>query len=269
MSKTYHYCNNCGKNGHVFNQCKRPITSSGIIAFRKRINTEEIEYLMICRKDSLGYIDFLRGKYPLYDKEYILTLINEMTLYEKQELLNKDFDTLWRKLWGNFVGLQYRSEEKTAKDKFNQILRGIKNCDTDSYSLETLIIQSNTNWETPEWGFPKGRRNYQETDLFCGLREFEEETGYDKKSIQVIKNIMPYEEIFIGSNLKSYKHIYFLGHLNHDIFPKKTFDESEVSRLAWFNLEECKKHIRDYNLEKIEVITKINKFLERYRLISS
>ena len=21
---------------------------------------------MICRKDSLGYIDFLRGKYPLY-----------------------------------------------------------------------------------------------------------------------------------------------------------------------------------------------------------
>ena len=89
MSKTYHYCNNCGKNGHVFNQCKRPITSSGIIAFRKRINTEEIEYLMICRKDSLGYIDFLRGKYPLYDKEYILTLINEMTLYEKQELLNR------------------------------------------------------------------------------------------------------------------------------------------------------------------------------------
>ena len=36
MSKLYKFCNNCGKQGHIFNQCKRPITSSGIIAFRKR-----------------------------------------------------------------------------------------------------------------------------------------------------------------------------------------------------------------------------------------
>jgi hypothetical protein len=55
------YCNNCGKQGHLYHQCKMPITSIGLITFR--IYNDEIQYLMICRKDTLGYIDFLRGKY--------------------------------------------------------------------------------------------------------------------------------------------------------------------------------------------------------------
>ena len=28
------YCNNCGKKGHLYNQCKMPITSIGVVAFR-------------------------------------------------------------------------------------------------------------------------------------------------------------------------------------------------------------------------------------------
>ena len=44
-------------------------------------------------------------------------------------------------------------------------------------------------------GFPKGRRNYQERDMICGLREFEEETGYDKNDLINITNILPLEEI--------------------------------------------------------------------------
>ena len=158
MSKLYKFCNNCGKQGHIFNQCKRPITSSGIIAFRKRKNTNKMEYLMICRKDSLGYIDFLRGKYPLYNKQYILTLINEMTLQEKNNIREEHFDILWKKLWGDFVGLQYRGEEKNAKDKFLQIIRGIKICNTEGYNLESLIKESDTAWTTPEWGFQRQKK---------------------------------------------------------------------------------------------------------------
>ena len=45
MSKsTYQFCNNCGKQGHLFNQCKNPIISSGIVAFRKKQNTNDMEY---------------------------------------------------------------------------------------------------------------------------------------------------------------------------------------------------------------------------------
>ena len=51
------FCTNCGKNGHLYHSCKKPITSSGIICFRKN-KDNKFEYLMICRKDSLGYVDF-------------------------------------------------------------------------------------------------------------------------------------------------------------------------------------------------------------------
>jgi len=266
---TYQFCNNCGKQGHLYNQCKKPIISSGIIAFRNNENMDGYEYLMICRKDSLGYIDFLRGKYPLYDKDYILTLINEMTTSEKENLLKCEFSDLWRNLWGDFVGLQYRGEERSAKDKFLQIIRGIKVCDTEGYNLESLVKESKTSWDTPEWGFPKGRRNYQENDLTCGLREFEEETGYDRTAVSVIKNLIPFEETFVGSNLKSYKHIYFLGFMDiKENIPTEMYQKSEVSEMNWFTLEDCIDKIRDYNIEKIDMIKKINKLLEKYKLIT-
>ena len=57
---SYNFCNNCGKNGHAFHQCKYPITSIGVILFKYQKNN--IKYLMIRRKDTLGYVDFMRGK---------------------------------------------------------------------------------------------------------------------------------------------------------------------------------------------------------------
>ena len=122
--KTYFFCNNCGKQGHLFNQCTKPITSLGVIAFKKENNITK--YLLICRKDSLGYIDFLRGKYPLYDKVYISRLIYEMTNKEKEKLLTKTFEELWRELWGGYAGLNYRNENRSSKEKFEQINRGIQ-----------------------------------------------------------------------------------------------------------------------------------------------
>ena len=87
--KTYQYCNNCGKTGHTFQNCKKPIISSGIISF-KIINGIK-KYLMICRKDSLGFVDFMRGKYNITNTQHILNLINEMTTTEKDMILNNDF----------------------------------------------------------------------------------------------------------------------------------------------------------------------------------
>ena len=46
---------------------------------------------MIRRKDSLGYVDFMRGKYPTTNKRYIENIISEMTNHEKSKLLNNSF----------------------------------------------------------------------------------------------------------------------------------------------------------------------------------
>jgi len=265
QNKSVYFCNNCGNKGHAFNQCTKPITSSGIIAIKK-INGK-FKYLMICRKDSLGYIDFLRGKYPLYDKSYISDLINEMTNVEKNKLLTNTFEELWQELWGDYCMFNYKSENKTSKEKFVQIKRGVKLDDKRGYNLEQLIESCQSKWELPEWGFPKGRRNSGENDMNCALREWEEETGYDKQSVRLINNVLPLEEIFMGSNYKTYKHKYYLGFINSNKKPEYQFQKSEVSQIKWFTLEEALKNIRDYNLEKKEVIKKVDSLLNKYRLI--
>lgn len=260
--KEFNFCNNCGKHGHLFHQCKNPITSIGLIVYNKN----KLKYLMIRRKDSLGYVDFMRGKYPLYNKRYLLNIINEMTINEKTNLLLKDFDTLWSELWGEHIGIQYRGEEKISKEKFNQLKNGIqlKNL---KYNLESLIKESESQWKEPEWGFPKGRRNYQEKDLTCALREFEEETGCSRNNLKIIYNVIPIEELFTGSNYKSYKHKYFIAYMDDNIEKLDNYQQSEVSKIEWKDFNECINIIRPYNLEKIDLIKRVNNILNFYEFL--
>ena len=141
-------------------------------------------------------------------------------------------------------------------------------------TLNDIIKNSKTQWSETEWEFPKGRRNSKERDIDCALREFEEETGINKNRISVIENILPFEEIFIGTNHKSYKHKYFLAYMNENIGENETFEDldnyqvTEVSKIEWKTLDNCIESIRPYNLEKKKLITNINKVLEEYRLYS-
>jgi 8-oxo-dGTP pyrophosphatase MutT (NUDIX family) len=270
MSKNTNLCNNCGKQGHMFYQCKLPITSYGIILFRSSL--EGLQFLMIRRKDSFGYIDFIRGKYAPHNKNQLMTIINQMSIEEKTRILQKPFETLWLEMWGenNNLNSQYRSEEFIAKKKFELLKEGI-NIDNQIYNLNSLIESSNTNWRETEWEFPKGRRNSKEKDIECALREFEEETGISQNSINIIENILPFEEVFIGSNNKSYKHKYFLAYMNSENYNSENlnnFQVTEVSKLQWKTTDKCLESIRPYNLEKKELIININKVLQQYRLYS-
>lgn len=249
-------CNNCGKSWHTYKYCKLPITSIGIILIRYHRGVRQ--YTLICRKKSLGYVDFLRGKYSIYSTDYILNLINEMTIQEKQDLLLYDFDTLWKDLWGIKVEPVYRTEEFYSKEKFNQLRKEI---------LPRLIVESNTEWTTPEWGFPKGRRNAGENDITCALREFQEETGYDSSKLKLIKNIMPYEEVFVGSNYKKYCHKYFIAIVPDDFTPSQPFQDFEVSDMKWLTYKEAMTYIRDYSTEKKHELTRIEHMLNSYQLV--
>lgn len=258
--KTYNFCNNCGKKGHIFQNCKKPIISSGIISFS--YFDDELKYLLICRKDSLGFVDFVRGKYNLNNLNHVLNLIDEMTIKEKELLLTKSFDELWNYLWGNFVGNQYKGEEKISREKFNKLKEGF----STELSLKELLEKSKTVWLEPEWGFPKGRRNNLENDINCAVREYIEETGHERNNFKIIENILPYEEIFTGSNFKSYKHKYYLAYIGNNNINNNNYQKSEVSKIKWFTYEEIKKIIRPYSLEKLKIIQNVDKTLNNYKL---
>lgn len=301
------YCNNCLKHGHSFYQCKTPISSFGLIVFRRRpiaessatapecditgarnpsdgsrihlrgsiLVGERIEYLLIRRRDTLGFIDFMRGKYSVFDKSYILNMIVQMTDTEKARLVKWSFNDIWRELWGDSSSgggnsghsSQYRAEEQSSRDKFQLLRSGIL-LNTEFYTLEMLVESTRkygTQWEYAEWGFPKGRRNYQEKDYDCAVREFCEETGYSALGLVPIQNIAPYEEIFTGSNYKSYKHKYYLSYMPYEESLREcAVQSSEVSCAEWKSYEECVASIRHYNVEKLRVLEKAHHTITRF-----
>jgi len=273
-------CNNCGKQGHLFYQCKLPITSYGIIVFcidkvlenDMEIGKQEIKLLMIRRKDTFGYIDFIRGKYSPYNNDHIQNIINEMSLFEKEQILNNTFDYLWKNMWGNSTNHQHKNEENASLKKFEIIKNGILLMNNEnslqSINLRDLIINSSTSWNETEWEFPKGRRDFDEKDLDCALREFEEETGISKNHIKLIQNIMPFEETFVGSNHKSYKHKYFLAYMDYKKNENflNNFQKTEVSKMELKNINDCLECIRPYHLEKKELVKRIYKVIQKYRL---
>ena len=265
MNKNINLCNNCGKQGHLFHQCKLPITSYGIIVFRSSV--EGLQYLMIRRKDSFGYIDLIRGKYSPYNIYQIQNIVNEMSVIEKERILNESFEILWKKMWGDCINSQYKNEEQTSAKKMDLIKNGVIAND-EIITLKDIVNNSNTKWLETEWEFPKGRRNHKEKDLECALREFEEETGISQQKITIVDNLLPFEEIFIGTNHKSYKHKYFLAYINDSEDFLNNFQVTEVSKIEWKTIDECLESIRPYNLEKKRLITNINKVLQEYRLYS-
>lgn len=271
MSKPYNFCNNCGETGHAFHQCRHPITSIGMIAYRR--DSDAVRYLLICRKDTLGYVDFIRGKYNLNSRTYVQNIFNEMTLEEKNRIRiaatsdSITFDDLWTLLWGDKIGIQYRGEEKISRDKYESLKKGV-GIGESSYNIVSVIDSSTTTWNSPEWGFPKGRRNYQERDIICALREFEEETGISAKGLKVLQNLQPYEEIFTGSNYKSYKHCYYVAEAKECIRTDAGHEETEVSAVQWMTFEEALTAFRPYNIEKLDVLTQVNKMLAEYRICS-
>lgn len=263
------FCNNCGKTGHLYSQCKIPITSIGVIAFRYINN--EYQYLLIRRKETLCFMDFMRGKYSIKNKEYILKMFKQMTVQEKELLLHGDFEKIWKNIWNDETTLhQYKNEYNNAKDKYEGLVKGI-DYDHTHYSLASLIdeVSNDIQYNEPEWGFPKGRRNLYEKDYECAIREFSEETGYNTNHLHNIQNIMPLYEFITGSNYKSYKHKYFVMFMNNkDTVHLDRFQQSEVSKIEWMNIETALKTIRPYNVEKKKLIESLDISLKKTNIYS-
>jgi ADP-ribose pyrophosphatase YjhB (NUDIX family) len=240
-------CVNCGMFGHSLQKCKYPVVSYGIILY----DMLQKQYLMICRSKSFGYIEFLSGNYSIINFIQIQYLIDEMSMEEKTKLLTWDFSDLWMDMWKKPI------DEKSMK-KFNYLKSG---------PLQKLMEESTTRWETPEWEFPKGRKRISEKMIDCAIREFVEETGFAESDIKIIDNVIPYEEVFVGSNIKSYKHKYYLAVLVGNKIPLNAIQYSEISKISWLSYEESLDTIRDYSIEKKKILCDVNKLLCNCKII--
>jgi 8-oxo-dGTP pyrophosphatase MutT (NUDIX family) len=253
------YCNNCGQIGHVFKSCPSPVISCGILFVRGiyeplllPADPKTIGVLMVRRKDSMSYMEFVRGKYELHDMEYVKKQIQNMTISEQQSIVKESFETLWTRLWGNARDLD-TPEYEMAKQKFESL---------DRKKVVSLVPSK---FVEPEWGFPKGRRMRGETDVECAEREFFEETNIPKESYTICET-MTFTETFVGTNNVHYKHIYFVALMKDSKIMnlKQKFTSSqrrEISGIAWKSLTECKNVTRPHYVERKKMITELERMI--------
>lgn len=280
-------CLNCGKIGHDQKHCKDPITSWGIIAIKmddksnnfyknsfadrngvpiqnihdldvvsKHMNS--IKFLLVRRKHSLGYIEFVRGRYKPDNIDGIIFLFKQMTSLEIQRIGRNNFDEIWNEFWMDDQKKQtfFRREYLESKTKYEQLRDKI---DVE-LSLEFYVKNVIPCYQTPEWGFPKGRKVKGESDLECAYREFVEETGYQRNDIQIIDS-KPIVESVIGTNGIEYRHIYYLAELNTNkyptIDPENNTQMLEIGDIGLFTYDEAYQIIREYHYNKRQIIRNI------------
>jgi len=297
MNKNQIFCTNCGKIGHKYKGCPMPITSYGIIVmnikdkkivddlkskyvhkgvvydyndniaidkYNKTITktytetelsniVDNVELLFICRRNSVGYIELIRGKYDINDTEYIDYLFKQMT--EKEIRMIKEnknnYEYLWCDLWNETLETtKYKKDYVIAKEKFDEL------CSNDYFNKSF-----ENEYNQPEWGFPKGRRNNNEKNLQCALREFNEETSLMKDDILVLNKLYPFNEIFTGTDGIIYKHVYFIAIKDKDVEVDKSKLSYEIGDIRWVKLNEGIELIRPYQEERKKIMNELIKFL--------
>ena len=213
-----------------------------------------LKLLMIRRRNSYAYVEFIRGKYVFTNICYLLNLLSSMTVDEREMIKTKDFEELWNNLWHmNNDRFLHRTqtvknhmiEYNQSKNKFNilknegvKVNIGKKIFDNDGYdnddynyditnhyddnykieiymNLEMILENTISEWTEPEWGFPKGRRDIREKNLTCAKREFREETNLKDTDYNLLP-FEPFEECYLGTNHLRYKHLYYIAEVIGD-----------------------------------------------------
>lgn len=253
------FCNNCGGKGHLFRTCRDPVLSFGIILVdsdKLPVKPDQVKVLMIRRKDSMSFAEFMRGKYDPDNADYVNRLFANMTLGEQTAIVCENFDTLWRRLWGDD---RSSSDYLASKEKFERLNRS------------QLMIANISPYKEPEWGFPKGRRIRGESDMDCAIREFYEETNIPREAYEVFRNLL-LEETFTGLNNIRYRHVYYVATLKQpDLIrlhqPFTSMQRREISGIAWKTIAECVGHIRPHHVERNGMIDQLKSVLETFESV--
>ena len=265
------YCNNCGNKGHYYRNCRHPILSYGIILYKEN-KDNQIDIVMVERKDTLAYIEFLRGKYKsIYNINYIQLLFDRLSMNEKERLKSYTFQELWKMLWihTDTINKKIQNECNVSERLFNGLMKGYYDKDKNLINLQYFIDKSSSNYKYNEWEIPKGRRNHYENNRECAIREFHEETNIDPSYYKLYNNIIPLIEEYTGINNVKYKHVYYIGKLTkpHELFidENNRHQYTEVKDIKWVNEENSLEIIREYNHHKQQIVKDFFTFIKNFK----
>lgn len=265
--KSYTIVKNIKKETN-FDQYKKlrdkAITSYGIILYTwiRKDDKKELQFLLPQRRDTIHYMEFPRYK---GDEKMLPKIISLMTKEEKRRIMecynsNRLVD-LWFDLWINKRSRAFKKEFKSALENYK--------CNTELY--KHLLMDDTIGLDECPWQFSKGRKHWNETELDCAVREFEEETGIKnhenpKNTLISVLPIKPYEDIYVGSDGKLYRNVFYIAYLPFNKYHKPEYRSSlfrkyiteETQEMKWMTFDQCMEKISD--TQKV-VLTDLNNYL--------
>lgn len=227
--------------------------SVGIACCRFVNNIPQI--LLVCKRVSYGYSDFIVGKYNSYDNASIIKLLSNMTVDEKICIMGLDFIAIWHRVWLdyipkhlNFFSLKAKFEIAFVRDHGTR--------------LRNLIALSTS--VRPLWEIPKGRVEKNEYEVNCAIREFKEETGISKKNYKLLLPAHKYQTI-VDNNIR-YISKYFIALAGSNVEPNMNLFASQVTEILdirWMNINEVK--LVDENNRLYDIIKPILNYAKKHK----
>jgi len=206
---------------------------------------------MIKKKYTYAFFEFVFGKY-IKNKVMFENLFDSMTFQEKKDILEFNFDKLWRKIVNyipnskqknKFQTYRYRYEDNEKeteiyydkKQQFNKLITD------NSKRLKELIYYSKSS--DPIWEVPKGRPNLNELPLNTAIREFTEETTYESDNYNIMIDI-PSIKINYQYDKCFYINEYFIAFAKPEWYPQLNFynydSNKEIEEIKWISYDEIK-----------------------------
>lgn len=223
-----------------------------------RIVDSTAQILLVNKRVSYAYYDFVRGKYRS-DADSLIRLLSNMTVDEKVCILGFDFVAIWHRIWMDLIPKNVNFFTLKAKFETNFIRDGgkrLKNLIAQSKSIRTI------------WEIPKGRKEHNESELNCAIREFEEETGINKKKYSLLLPGHRYQTI-IDNGVK-YVSKYYIAKAGQYVEPTIKILNGQVGEILdarWMNINEVRVIDQTKRLEN--VIKPILKYVKNNTKVSS
>ncbi len=256
--------------------------SNGIACCRFNIHKNEIEILLVRKRYTYHFAEFVMGNYSINDDSKILHLINRMNIEEKIDLLSLDFNRVWYRFclidpntYGSITE-QCKSyfDHKfylRCKRKFDE---AFLKCMPEYNRMKKLL--NNSDSRDTIWELPKGKKlNVYETELNCAIREFYEETGICTNQYTILHNLGTFTMTHQSTkNIYISKYYVAVMNINTELNyrytnPKMNYENrrqlSEISDVKWMTLSELcvydtNKHTYKFSKSIICALKKMYRF---------
>jgi 8-oxo-dGTP pyrophosphatase MutT (NUDIX family) len=228
----------------------RAIKSYGVSVCRYNVAKEQYEILLVKKRCTYAYVEFILGRYNRNSDNAALLMFNHMTNDEKVTILSLDFGQIYFKVFlvnpdSSNADMARISPEDLSR--YRSYKRHFEHCflKDGGVKLRRLIDRSK-NIETI-WEIPKGRKERddpQEKELICATREVKEEAGIDVDQYEILMDISPRKLVKTEDGVKWINYIYIGVCYDQDYDPCVRFHHrqqiAEVVDVKWMCLDEVK-----------------------------